>query len=102
MTGIDGGATWRGTYRTEAECAALLLREGGVRGVMAAGARTVGLSMILNPVRGDVGVVQVWSGSGQIDIGAICTGTRWAAMSKRGLRLFRAKSTAAWRLPHYA
>ena len=89
----------RGTYQTEAECDALLIREGGVLPIMADGARAAGLVGIRNPVRGDIGVLPVFSSAGPVEIGAICTGTRWVAKSARGLRFMRAKPLAAWSLP---
>lgn len=100
VTGIDGGARWRGTYSTEAECAAILERDGGVQGVMGWGAECAGLAPTDSPIRGDVAAVEVFSPSGRIEIGAICTGSRWAAISHRGLRMLKAQPLAAWRLPN--
>lgn len=66
---------------------------------MADGASAAGLSPTDNPTRGDIGVLPVSSASGPTMIGAICTGTRWVAISERGLRMMRAEPLVAWSPP---
>jgi len=100
VTGIDGGAEWRGSFSDETGCAAVLDRMGGVVGILSAGAAVAGLAGTDKPVRGDIGAVQVFAPSGRLEIGAICTGSRWAAMSDRGLRIVKARPIAAWRVPN--
>lgn len=67
---------------------------------MDTGARAALLTPTKRPERGAIGLVEVYGRTGPIEIGAICTGTRWAAMSHRGLRLLKAQPVAAWRLPN--
>lgn len=101
VTGIDGGDPWRGTYQSQAMCERFLEAQGGILAAMTTAAARVGLSVTAEPVRGDIAIVGVRGvGSGEPLIGAICTGQRWAAMSWRGLRIIRAQSVRAWRLPH--
>lgn len=100
LTGLDGGAPWRGRYADENACLELLHREGGVLAVMGRGAALVGLPVTASPLRGDVGVIKVRTIRGEPLIGAICTGSKWAAMSARGLRLLRAEAVAAWSSQH--
>lgn len=100
VTGIDGGAKWRGTFADEVGCAAVLERMGGVRGILSAGAAVAGLAGTDAPARGDIGALQVFAPSGPFEIGGICTGSRWAAMSDRGLRIVKARPIAAWRVPN--
>lgn len=100
VTGIDGGAPWRGRYGSENECLAILERQGGVAGVMARGAGLVGLPATANPVRGDVGVIKVRAVRGEPRVGAICTGRRWAVMSALGVRSLRGEVEAAWSAQH--
>jgi len=77
-----------------------MLQAGGARDATAEGMASIGLIPTAEPVRGDVGEVQVWSRSGPVEIGAICTGSRWAAMSDRGLRILKASAVSVWRVPH--
>lgn len=100
LIGVDGGAPWRGTYRTEDQCLALLEREGGVLAVMARGSALVGLPETANPVRGDVGVIRVRAVRGEPFVGAICTGRRWVVMSATGLRSLRGTVEKAWSAQH--
>ncbi len=97
LTGIDGGAPWRGTYSTEAECLAVLERDGGILSVMERGAGLVGLQPRA-PLRGDVAAILVGMPGGRGLIGAVCLGSRWATMSNRGLRMIRADHVKAWGL----
>lgn len=102
VTGVDGGAPWRGRYSTEDECLALLEREGGLLAVMSQGARLVGLQPHLGhalPRRGDIGVVGVQVARGDPMVGAICLGLTWAALSERGVRYIRARPVATWSVP---
>ena len=100
VTGIDGGAPWRGRYHTEDECLALLDRDGGVAAVMARGAGIVGLPATTKPARGDVGVIRVRTQRGEPFVGAICTGRRWVVMSALGVRSLRGEVESAWSAQH--
>lgn len=95
--GQDPARGWRGTYRDPRVAQAILTRDGGVAGVMAQGAARVGLTATVDPRRGDIGVITDPS-SGQ-DLGAICTGARWAARARRGLIVIPAAALKAWRIP---
>ena len=81
----------------EAEALALVAERGGVaalaRAAMA-GHRPVDVT---NAVRGDVGVVTVMAAEGPAEVGAICTGRRWAARGIYGLSFGPATPVAVWR-----
>lgn len=100
VTGLDGGAPWRGTYSDEAGCLAILERDGGVLAVMTRGAEEIcGLARVDEARPGDVGVIRVGLSAGLGLIAAICLGPgRWAAMSGEGLRILRATTERAWRV----
>ena len=94
ITGIDAAAPWRGRYRTRLGWARILKREGGIAGVMAAGAVRARLTETIEPLRGDVGVID----QGRGDIGAICLGVRWATVGQHGLTVSKASPSRAWRV----
>lgn len=96
--GVDGAAMWRGLYRTEAGCMALLGREGGLLAMVEKGTATVGLDRIHEPTLGDVGVVRVQTPDGYGPVAAIRTGIGWATLTTRGLLVASHPVIAAWRV----
>lgn len=96
--GVDGAAMWRGLYRTEAGCMALLGREGGLLAMVRRGAEAVGLSETSEASPGDVGVVRVVTPDGYGPVAAIRTGIGWATLTARGLLVAPHPVISAWRI----
>lgn len=102
LTGIDGGARWRGTYDDENGCISVLRRDGGLVAVVGEGTALMGFTPLPDPLtaqRGDIGVVEVGVARGDPLLAAICVGRTWAALSERGVRYLRAQPIASWRVP---
>jgi hypothetical protein len=93
----DPAGEWRG-LSGEAEALCLVEQYGGpvdLAAVAMAGHPRVDVT---NGVRrGDVGVVAVVGPDGPAEVGAICTGQRWAARGLRGLSFGPAEALAVWR-----
>ncbi len=94
--GVDPAAHLRGTYASEAECLAVLEREGGKLRLVARLARSVGARRAATIVPGVFGVAR----HGDDHVPAIATPDgKWAAKSERGLIAFApARVVAAWRI----
>jgi hypothetical protein len=93
--GVDPAAHLRGTYASEAECDALLAREGGRLALVAKLAASVGAVRTDCPRSGDFGIVA----AGEIeDLPAIMAPDgKWAAKSLKGLiALTPERVVAAW------
>jgi hypothetical protein len=93
--GVDPAAHLRGTYASEAECDALLSREGGRLALVAKLAGSVGAVPTDDPQPGDFGVV---AGGTLTDMPAIMAPDgKWAVKSVRGLIAFvPERVVAAW------
>lgn len=90
--GIDGGAPWRGRYRTALGCARVLKKSGGMAACIERGARLCGMVPTTNYRAGDVGIVSVEDR----EVGAICTGDKWAVMTADGVYISRLPVVLAW------
>jgi hypothetical protein len=91
---LDVTGQFRGTYADEAGALAHVAARGGICGLV----DMTGLPSTDRPARGDV----VCLDTGEIEVGALCTGTGVAARLERGvievdLRLV--KITKAWKVP---
>lgn len=98
----DGGARWRGHYRTALGCQRLLRRHGGLVEVARISAEACGLPAIapgdMRPGDVGVGVVAVteW---GEHATGLIRTGLGWAVLGgPAGILVGQATPQAAWRV----
>lgn len=95
----DPAADLRGRYRTALGAARILNKHGGVLGVYASRATTVGLRAVTTPIAGDIGVVMARDADGRAKpTGAICTGRRWAALGPERLIVAEMTPLAAWRI----
>lgn len=102
MTGIDGGAPWRGRYRTALGCIRTLNRSGGMEACIERGAALAGLDALdavdlISP--GAVGLVDAITPKGPSLVGGIFTGERWAVLTPSGVLSMRATPLRAWNLP---
>ena len=95
VEGWDPAEAFRGQYDTEDEALAWLTLSGGLVAMIQGQMKR---PTVLDPRRGDVGVVVVRGISGRSEVTAICTGARWAAKSPGGLWIGRAECVAAWRV----
>lgn len=89
----DPAAPFRGRYRTALGRERIVRREGGMLAVMDAGAERAGLQPTENPLRGDVGLVEMAGHR----LAAICTGALWAAKGE-GLTVGASEVLKAWRV----
>lgn len=80
LTGIDGGAEWRGTYHDEAGALAVLGRAGGGLAGFARGMQKVGAEKVTPAARGDL-VVATYDAH---QIGGLCLGETMAFRLERG------------------
>ncbi len=80
LTGIDGGAEWRGTYRDEAGALAVLKREGGGLAGFARGMSLVGAKRVQTAARGDL-IVATYDAH---QIGGLCLGDAILFRLERG------------------
>jgi hypothetical protein len=96
--GVDPGAGFRGTYSTEAGCARLVRRAGGLVALLDAAFLAAGLSQAPRAQLGDVGVIAVATARGVEPAGAIRTGRRWAVRARGGLLSLEAEALAIWRV----
>lgn len=93
----DPAAGWRG-LSGEAEALGLVQQYGGVVDLAAVAMAGHPRVDVTNGVRrGDVGVVAAMGPDGPAEVGAVCTGTRWAARGLRGLSFGPAEALAVWR-----
>jgi hypothetical protein len=97
-TGIDGGAPWRGRYRTALGCIRTLNRSGGMEACIERGAALAGLVEGEAHV-GAVGLVEAMTAKGPALVGAIFTGRRWAMLTPSGVVSIRATPLRSWNLP---
>lgn len=95
LTGVDGAAPWRGRYDSERGLARILIREGGIVGVMQRGADLVGLEATTAPVRNDIAAVRLPCGT---SVGAVFAGRAWVRPTTRGLAASPAIVLKAWRV----
>ena len=96
VTGIDGGADWRGRYRTALGCARVCNRSGGVEACIEKGALVAGMAPVSDLRAGDVGLVNAVTDKGVRLVGGIFTGERWAVMTNAGVLTARASAVSAW------
>lgn len=93
----DPAGPWRGVYGDEAGADAILTAHGGAVALATARFDPLALARPSHAVRGDVGVVSVQGKAGPVEVGAICTGTRWATRARKGLWIGPAEPLAIWR-----
>lgn len=98
-TGIDGGAQWRGRYRTALGCVRTLNRSGGMVACIERGAILAGLVEADTPREGAVGLVDVVTARGVEPVGGIFTGRRWAVLTRAGVLSVTASPARCWNLP---
>ena len=99
--GVDGGAEWRGRYRTPLGRERALRRSGGMMACIERGATVAGLVEAPEPKVGAVGLVDVLTRRGIAPVGGIFTGERWAVLTPgRGVLSIRATPVRFWNLPH--
>lgn len=92
--GCDPAADLRGTYHSEAECQAVLQREGGMIGVVTTRAAGVHASPTEKPVPEDIGVIHVHG----MQFGAVLGPSgRWVVKSPFGIATYRCEPLVAWR-----
>lgn len=97
-TGVDGGAPWRGRYRTALGCMRTLNRSGGMEACIERGATLAG--MVEGEARtGAVGLVEVVTPKGLALVGGIFTGERWAVLTPSGVLSIRTTPVRCWNLP---
>lgn len=101
-TGIDGGAPWRGRYRTALGCIRTLNRSGGMEACIERGAALAGMTLAqtdgdIRP--GAVGLIMAPTAKGPAPTGAIFTGERWAVLTPQGVLSMRATPLRCWNLP---
>lgn len=93
----DPAAELRGKYATMLGAARFVVAAGGLVALVGACAARAGLQATDNPVRGDIGVVELDG----VHLGAICTGQGvWAIQSTAGVFGARTHHLAAWSVPH--
>ncbi len=97
VTGIETAAHLRGRYSTALGRERLLRRLGGLKAVMTDCAARAGLRSTANPVRGDVGLIDL---PGGMTVSGICLGERWSVASSQGQFVSRAVVRKAWSVPH--
>ncbi len=98
-TGIDGGAPWRGRYKTALGCIRTLNRSGGMEACIERGAALAGMVESDSPLVGAVGLVDVLTPKGMGPVGAIFTGERWSVLTPGGVLSLRASPLRCWNLP---
>lgn len=99
-TGIDGGAPWRGRYRTALGCIRTLNRSGGMEACIERGAALAGMTETDSPLAGAVGLIETHTPKGLAPVGALFTGQRWAVLTPgRGVLSIRTSPLRAWNLP---
>lgn len=92
--GVDPAADLRGTYHSEAECMAVVAREGGMLNVVTVRAERVGAIATDSPAPGDIGVIGVHG----LVFGAILGPfMRWTVKSAHGVAAYRCRHLKAWR-----
>lgn len=97
--GVDGGAEWRGRYRTPLGRARACNRSGGMMACIERGAAVAGLMEAASPNPGAVGLVEVVTARGMAPVGAIFTGERWSVLTPGGVLSLRTTPLRCWNLP---
>lgn len=92
--GFDPASHLRGTYHSEAECLAVLRREGGMIGVVSTCADRAKAVQTDCPVTEDIGVVNV---HGQQFGAVLGPSGRWVVKSPMGIATYRCAPLIAWR-----
>lgn len=102
--GVDGGAEWRGHYRTPLGRERALRRSGGMAACIERGAKRAGLIELSgNPGElkpGAVGLVEVLTRRGVGIVGGIFDGARWNMLTINGRLSVQAVPVRAWNLPN--
>lgn len=97
--GVDGGAEWRGRYKTALGCARILNKSGGMVACIERGAAAAGMVEAGVPVSGAVGLIEVMTPRGTGPVGAIFNGARWCALTPDGVLSVRMTPVRFWNLP---
>jgi hypothetical protein len=97
--GIDGGAEWRGRYRTPLGRTRALNRSGGMMACIERGAAVAGLVEATAAKAGAVGLVEVLTPKGVAPVGGIFTGERWSVLTRSGVLSIRSTPIRCWNLP---
>jgi len=83
---IDCASHYRGKYNSRASCRELTNYNGNIIRVFESGVAKIGLATTDNPVRGDVGIIEVEECGKQIEIAALCLGDGfWGIRALRGV-----------------
>ena len=90
--GLDPAAAFRGRYRSERGALRMIVRAGGLDALMAPHMERCGLPETLDPVPGDVGVIEAH----RRPTVAIRMRTGWACKSPAGLIVTPATLIRAW------
>ena len=96
--GLDGGAAFRGRYRTAMGCQRLLNRAGGLLVVFSEAADGIGLERTCEPVAGDIGLITCMTLRGPGTAASICVGRRWIVRTINGLSSGLFAPIVAWRV----
>lgn len=101
LTGIDGAVDLRGRYKSEAGCARIIRRAGGLCALVERCAKAIGFVAVEDPRVGDVGVIVARTMNGVDQLAAIrFDATRWAVLTAGGMQIGaeRAPVVGAWGL----
>ena len=95
-------ARWAGielpSYSDDAEAARLVQEAGGLVPLWT---RHINgrLARVSEPLAGDIGVIELLTTAGRLEMGAIRSGARWAVLTHRGIASVPAQALAIWRVP---
>lgn len=96
--GVDLAQGLRERATRPISAARLIMSAGGLTALAAQQAERAGLFRTDAPQRGDIGLVEAFTGAGEGVVAAICTGPRWAALTAKGLISAPGAFTDAWRV----
>lgn len=96
--GVDPLGAWRGAYDNAVSVAALEAEAGGLLAMWVAAAELAGAPRTSAPRAGDVGLVEIPTLTGPLQLGAIRVTRAWAMLAEAGLIVQPARCLAAWRI----
>jgi len=96
--GVDGAALWRGCYRTAEEAKKLVQAGGGLAALVGRGAAKVGLYCTVDPVPGDIAVLEAPTREGAQQVAGIRTSIGWAVLTSGGIAVGAWPVVRAWRV----
>lgn len=95
VTGRHPAPEMLGAYHDAEGCKRIVETAGGVVAVMQSFALRAGLEPTQTPQRGDIGTVII---PGLTQLGAICTGAKWAVLCPKGVLIRKFEWLGAWRV----